>query len=221
MHPAGWFSPLIMNQAYEASSADKKLPEDVAVSSRWATPRSGDGSGELIAQDAPEGPEAVAPADFFPFGVAAAGVADGAFVEADGREAGELAGELDFDPEAPLAEAGGDAGEELAAEHFVAGFHVRQVEAGFPVREPGDHLVGELMPVGADRAFDVAETAAEDDVGLILEDGLEEGAEILRVVFHVGVLHHDDVAGAVVKTGLESCPFSLIPFVEDDHQVLV
>ncbi len=54
---------------------------------------------EPVAEDEPEGSEAVFPADFFAFGVIAAGVVDAGLVKTVAT-AGELGGQFGFDAEA-------------------------------------------------------------------------------------------------------------------------
>src|SRR5438046_4969165 len=68
-----------------------------------------------IPQDAPQGRQPISPTNLLPLSVAAAGVGDRSLVEAGGAEPGQLAGELDFDAEPPLPQAGGDRGDQLAA----------------------------------------------------------------------------------------------------------
>ena len=47
------------------------------------------------------------------------------------------------------------------------------------------------------------EARAEDDVGAAVEDGLDEPRILGGVVFPVGILNDDDVAGAVLEAGAQ------------------
>ena len=65
------------------------------------------------------------------------------------------------------------------------------------------------------------EPRAEDDVGLVLDDRLDELGILLRVVLEVGILDDDDVAGGVSEAGAQGGPLALVAVVEDDLQVAV
>src|SRR3974390_2952637 len=63
------------------------------------------------------------------------------------------------------------------------------------------------------------EPRTKDDVGMPLDDGLEELGILLRLIFKIGVLDDDDIAGRMPKPGAESRAFALVDLVEDDGQV--
>ena len=65
------------------------------------------------------------------------------------------------------------------------------------------------------------EPRAEDDVGLALDDRLDELGILRGVVLEVGVLDDDDLAGGMAEPGAERGPFALVLLVEDDRQVAV
>ena len=100
--------------------------------------------------------------------------------------------------------------DDLAAEDFVADLHVGQVQVGQHVREEREPLVRQRMPEIEDPVLLADEPRAEDDVGLILDDRLDELGILRRVVFEVGVLDDDDLAGGVAEPGAERGALSLV-----------
>ena len=60
------------------------------------------------------------------------------------------------------------------------------------------------------------ETGAEHDVGLAVDNGFEEARVLVGVVFEVGVLDDDSVAGGGGDAGAECGPFALVDVVVDD-----
>ena len=85
------------------------------------------------------------------------------------------------------------------------------------VRAQGEELVADHVPE-IDHAVGVAahEARAEDDVGLAVEDRLEQPRVFLRVVFEVGVLHDHDVAGGGGEAGAQRGALAPVDFVVDD-----
>ena len=63
------------------------------------------------------------------------------------------------------------------------------------------------------------EPRAVDDVGLALDDRLDELRVLRGVVLEVGVLDDDDLAGGVAEPGAQGRPLALVLLVEDDRQV--
>src|SRR5215471_18190408 len=80
---------------------------------------------QVVAQDAPESGEAVAPGDFLAFGVGAAGVGDGHFVDSP-VALGDFSGDFGFEAEAIRFEL--DVLQDFPAKDFVTGLHVREFE---------------------------------------------------------------------------------------------
>jgi len=64
--------------------------------------------------------------------------------------------------------------------------------------------------------FAAGEAGAEDDVGAAVEDGFEEFGVFVGVVFEVGVLDDDGVAGGGGEAGAEGGAFALVDVVVDD-----
>src|SRR5262245_28263558 len=54
------------------------------------------------------------------------------------------------------------------------------------------------------------ETRAENDVGAIFEDRLDELGIFGRVVFQIGVLHDNNGAGGALEAGAEGSAFALV-----------
>ena len=120
-------------------------------------------------QDAPEGADAVAPADLLALVVGAARVGDADLVDR-AAELRDLGRDLRLEAEAVLFDR--DALEHLAAEDLVAGLHVGQVQVREHVRERGEHAVADVVPE-VEHAVGLAadEARAEHHVGALVEDG--------------------------------------------------
>jgi hypothetical protein len=59
------------------------------------------------------------------------------------------------------------------------------------------------------------EGAAKDRVGSAVCDRLEEGRQILGIVFQIRILHHDDVAGGMSQRRPNGCAFALVCSMRD------
>src|SRR5262245_56113256 len=77
------------------------------------------------------------------------------------------------------------------------------------------------MPVVMDRAVDVAEAAAINDVGFAFDKWLQKRAIVRRVVFQIGILNDDRVAGASQEAGFDCAAFSLVLIVKNDLQLWI
>ena len=172
--------------------------------------------GEAVADDAPEGLDAVFPGDFFAFFVGAAGVGDGDFVDAPVPFC-DFGGDFRFEAETVGLEL--DALQDFVAENFVAGLHVGEFQIGEDVGEQSEDLVGDVVPEIVDTLRAAEETGAEDHVGAAIEDGFEEFAVVARIVFEVGVLDQDDVAGDFSEAAAEGGAFALIFGLEKNANV--
>ena len=104
---------------------------------------------EIVFYDADDGADAVLPADFFSFIVAAWVVGDGGFHDAE-LHFGELGGDFWLEAEAVFFD--GDGLDDFAAESFVAGFHVGDVEVAGHVREESEEAVAHGVPEAKDGA---------------------------------------------------------------------
>ena len=54
------------------------------------------------------------------------------------------------------------------------------------------------------------EPRSEHHVGLAIEQRLEQGAVLSRIVFEVRVLHDDEVGGRLLKTPPQGCSLALV-----------
>ena len=120
-------------------------------------------------------------------------IADADLVEgaAAPREPG---GDLGIEAEAVLLQL--DCLDDLAPEDLVAGLHVGEVEVGEAVGQQGQQPVGDHVPEKQHPVRVAAgEARAVDHVGVVLEDRRDQPRVVGRVVFQVGVLDDDDVAG--------------------------
>ncbi len=75
------------------------------------------------------------------------------------------------------------------------------------------------MPEIVDSLRAAEEARAIDHVGTAIEQGLEKFAVVARIVFEVGVLDENDVAGNFGEAAAECCAFALIVVLKKDAQV--
>ena len=168
---------------------------------------------KIVFSDGPECAETVAPANFFPLGVGATVVTDADLVDHGARTC-DLGGDLGLEAEAIFLDL--DFLNHLATENFVASLHVGEVEIGRHVGEQREKFVADHVPEIDDAVgVSAGETGAEDDVGLAVDDGFEEARVFVGVVFEVGVLDDDSVAGGSGDAGSERGAFALIDVVVD------
>jgi hypothetical protein len=81
------------------------------------------------------------------------------------------------------------------------------------VRRVRNRLAAKCQKYSPVRA--AVEAVAEHDVGLVLEDGLEQQGVVARIVLEVGVLDEDDVAGHVSQPGADGGALALVTLVDD------
>ena len=103
-----------------------------------------------VFQDAANGADAVAPADFFAFGVGASMIRHSHFVDADSHFS-HFSRDLWLETEAVFFNL--DFLNDLASENFVAGLHVGEIEVGEHVAERGQEGVSDRMPEVEDPVF--------------------------------------------------------------------
>jgi len=169
---------------------------------------------EVIFEDRIQCAKTVAPADFFTFLIRSAMVADADLVD-DHVELRNFGGDLGFEAEAVLLDC--DPLEHLAFEDLVAGLHVGEVEIGEHVGEQREEFVTHHVPEIDDAVCIAAgEAGAKDDVGLAALDRREQLRVFVGVVFEIGVLHDDHVAGRQGKTGAQRRAFALVDIVVDN-----
>ena len=83
------------------------------------------------------------------------------------------------------------------------------------VREEGEERVAEAVPVHHHAPGIALEARAEDDVGVAVEDRLDELRILVGVVFEVGVLDDDDVAARLGDAAADGRPLPLVHRLED------
>ena len=76
------------------------------------------------------------------------------------------------------------------------------------------------MPEVEDPVGLADEPRSVDDVGLALQDGRWSAGIVLRVVFEVGVLDDDDLAGGVAEAGANRGSLAGVSLVEDDRDAV-
>src|SRR5262249_41497370 len=86
-------------------------------------------------------------------------------------------------------------------------------------REEREIFVCERMPVVEYSVALADEPRAEDDIGLIVDDRLDELGILLGLVFEIGVLDDHDVTGGISKAGPKRSALALISFLVDDSQI--
>jgi len=106
--------------------------------------------------------------------------------------------------------------DEFAFENFVAGLHVGEVEIGRHVRQEREELVAEGVPEIQHAVFVRPDkTRAKDSIRLAAENGLQQRAVVLGVVFEIGVLDKHDFRGGQVDASPQSRAFTHVVRVAD------
>ena len=173
---------------------------------------------ERVAQDRPEGDDAVRPADLLAFPVRPAGVGDRHLVDAR-VHLRQLRGELRLHAESARPDR--DALDDVRAEDLVAGLHVGEVQVRDHVREEGQELVRDVMPEIEDAARRAGEAGAVHDVGLALEDRGQELRVVARVVLEVRVLDQHDVSGRLGEAAPERGALALVGLLVEDPDLVL
>ena len=170
----------------------------------------------MVADDAPEGLDAVFPGDFLAFFVGSASVGDGDFIDAP-IALGNFGGNFGLEAEAVGFES--DTLEDFATEDLVAGLHVGEFEVSEDVGEQGEGFVGDIMPEVVDALGSAEKAGAKDHVGSAVEDRVEKFVVVARVVFEIGILDEDNVTGDFCEAAAEGSAFSLVVGLEEDTKV--
>ena len=170
-----------------------------------------DAAGRGITQDGPEGANAVLPTDFLSFAIRAARIADRHF-EDPGAALGELDRKLGFHVESGTFER--NALQQVGASHFVAGFHIREIEVGNHVAQECEELVAES--VTEEKGALVAarhEARTEHRVRVLVKKQLDHLQEIPGMIFEVRVMDDDELGIHVREPGADRRALSLVLFV--------
>jgi len=175
-----------------------------------------------VFKDAPNRAKAIFPADFLAFATRASVIRYRYFADSHTFAIEAKCGNLrrDFRLETKSVFFDFDRLNDFAPEHFVARFHISQVQVRAFVREPRQHLITECVEREG-LAAHVAKAGAVDDVGHVIDERLQELVKIIRVVFEICVL--DDYKPA--PSSGEPCPqcsaFALVVIVEQDTQPIM
>jgi hypothetical protein len=152
--------------------------------------------------------------DLLPFFVGASPVADADFVDAEAAF-GDLHGDLGFEAEAVFLERNGL--ENFAAERFVAGLHVSEVDVGKGVGEKSEGGVADVVPEIKNAVGSSTEEARSvNGVGLALEERAQQQRIVGGIVFEVGVLNEDEVPGGFLDAAAESSAFADVARLKED-----
>src|SRR5579862_5090856 len=159
-----------------------------------------------VPEDAPEDAEAVGPFDFLSLRVISSAVADADLIDG-AAELGNFRGEFGFDAEAILLDA--DALEHVGAEHFVARLHIGEVEIREHIDQQREKFIADRMPE-IQHAVLIADAEARtiDYLSAAIDDRFDQFVVFLRVVFKVGVLDDDNVAGNSSEAGAKRRTFA-------------
>src|SRR5947209_5719172 len=152
----------------------------------------------------------VLPGDFLSLFVAAAVVGDADLEDPQaGADFGDFRGDLRLEAEAIALER--DLIQHRFAEDLVADFHVGEVEVREHVAEAREEAVAQRVPE-VEHAMRLAahEAAAEDHIRAILRDRQDQLDVIVRVIFQIGILHENDIAGSEFEAVAQSRPFSFV-----------
>lgn len=153
-----------------------------------------------MTQQGPDGNPAVAPADFLAFGQRTRVIGDRYLDDgnaAQGKERGDLGTEL----EAAAFER--QPADEFGAKHLVTGGLVGDVQSIQTVGEPGQKTAAEIEADPRRRRPAVQHARTIDHLRPALQDRLDQAGIVPRVVFEVGILGDDDVAGHVRQGGAD------------------
>ena len=129
-----------------------------------------------------------------------------------------FAGDLGLDREVVLAQV--ERAQDVGAERLVARLHVRERRVEEDVRQQRQEAVAEQVPEEV-RALRPAarEPRAVDDVGRAALDRLDQLRHLGRVVLHVGVLDHRDLAVEVRDRGANRGALAAVLLAQDDGAV--
>ena len=165
-------------------------------------------SPKVVLKDGVDGTKTIAPADFFTLGVGSAVVADPHLIDG-AAQPGDFGGDFGLKPKAVFLQ--GDLFQDFPAEDFITGLHVGDIDVGQHVREQREETVADHVPE-IDHAVRVGphETRAKDDIGPAGQDGCEQAGILVGIVFEVGILHDDDVAGGGGEAGAERGALALV-----------
>ena len=104
----------------------------------------------------------------------------------------------------------------MSAHCLVAGFHVGEIQIAEHVVQPGEAGIAQSVPEVENAAVVAAqEAAAENSIGLTVENRLNDAGNLGRVVLEIGVLDDGNIAGHVADGRMDRGALAHVAFVED------
>ena len=173
---------------------------------------------EPVLEDHVGGRYGVLQADLLALGVVAAVVRDRHLVDAQ-PQLGDLGRDLRLESE-PVAPQGNSL-ERRRAKELVARLHVGQVEIGGGVGQQRQQPVGDHVPEQVHASRSRHEARAVDDVRLTAQERAEQTRNLARVVFEIGILDDDELAGRLLDAGANGGPLPLVLRLEDETDVRI
>jgi len=173
-------------------------------------------SKKAILHNAPNSADAVFPIDLFAFGVGAAVVGDGDFVNADAFF-GELGCDLGLEAEAVFLD--GDGLQNFPAHGFVAGLHIREVQVG----EHVGHEREELVPQGVPKIQHAVllrpnKARSKNRIGLAAQNGMQQDRILCGIIFQVGILDNNHIRCRLRDSRSQRRALALVFLVMKDTQ---
>ena len=107
----------------------------------------------------------------------------------------------------------------FATKNLVTGFHVAEIEVREDVRQQRQQSIADVVPEIQHALIVAGESAAEDDVGQILDDWLNELRVLGRVVFEIGVLNDHRITGGRREASPQRGTLAAIRVVEQKLEI--
>ena len=99
--------------------------------------------------------------------------------------------------------------QQIRADHFVAGFHVREVEVTDDVAQEGEELIAELVTEEESALVTAGhEARAEDGIGVFEKEEVHHLQQVTRVVFQVGIVNDDEMRIHMLERGANGRAFA-------------
>jgi hypothetical protein len=155
--------------------------------------------------------DAVLPPNLLAFGIGAAGITDADLVNSAAK-LGNLGRNLGLETKAILFES--DTLDDLPSKDFVASLHIREIEIAEHIRKRRQYAVAQRMPVVQHATgFTAGEARPEDNIRSAPKYRIHELWIFIRIVFQIGVLDYDQIAGGGLDSGPQSGAFSPVHVV--------
>src|SRR5262249_15607191 len=150
--------------------------------------------------------KAVLPPDLLALFVGSSPITDAHFINAKAA-LGDL--DSDFGLKTKTVFLNGDGLNDFAAEDFVAGLHIAEIEVGQRVGHEGqDHVPHRVPEVKYAMRSAAQKAGTVNDIGFALEQGLQKGGIFGGIVFQVGILNDDEVTRSFSDAAAQGSTFS-------------